>query len=259
MCLLKCNHFQGVADTNLTLNKSAYVADTILIVKIVELPFLMVVRENKTNTKIKGSRMHFLDAVVRILAISALIFLIGCAFGTREVKLRNTSVGDADTISVSKVNTICFDSLIDKRIDSTIGHVQNGSGMSTAEVVAVNDVSNWINKEIKNKLATAGYEVRSNCSMDTSSLVISGEILKVYATAYMTYLGEVTIKASILRNQNKLLEKEYSGYKKTVINWVATDKSYRDILESSLQIALTKFMKDIDSLDQHDSRKDLSI
>lgn len=203
--------------------------------------------------------MNFIKTVFRIFVFSALISLIGCAFGTREVTLRNSAVESTDTISVSKRHTICFDSLVDKRPDSSIGHVQNGYGMRTAEVVAANNVPSWINKEIRNKLVAAGYEVRNNCPKDTSSLIIEGEILKVYTTAYMTYLGEVTINASILRKQNKLLEKKYSGHKKAGTNWAATEESFRDVLESSLQTAMSTFISDIDSLDQIDLEPDLII
>ncbi|MBN2037740.1 MAG: AgmX/PglI C-terminal domain-containing protein [Chitinispirillaceae bacterium] len=193
--------------------------------------------------------MTFLKTCFHSGIVSLLLICIGCAFGTRHVALRNSTPACNDTLHPPRSHAVCFDGLADVRPDSTIGHVQNGYGMRTAKVVAENSVPEWVNKEIENKLTRSGYEIKKECDDSGDAFVINGKILKVYTTAYMTYLGEVTLAAVIKLNQSTLIEKKYSGHKKTGINWAASQEAFSDVLEKSLEIALSKFIKDIDSLD----------
>lgn len=183
------------------------------------------------------------------LALCCLSFFGGCAFGTRNVLLKN-SAPTATTPKAHHSHEICFNGLSDDRPDRSIGHVQNGYGMKTAEVVAINNVPDWVNKEIKTQLANAGYVVNENCSETGNQFLVGGKIVKVYTTAYMNYVGEVTIKASITLDSTQILNKTYTGYKKGEMNWAATAESFGELLETSLKSATLQLISDIDSLDK---------
>ncbi len=196
--------------------------------------------------------MTTLKSIIRFITLTSLLSCIGCAFGTREVLLKNSVISSSDTTTAPRTHGVCFDGFSDERIQNNIGHVQNGYGMHTAEVVAQNNVAQWINTELTNQLTAAGYVVRRNCPQDSAALVVGGKIVKVYTTAYMTYLGEVTIDAMIKDRNRKLLERTYSGHKKSGANWAATSESFRDVLQQSLDMAISHFISDIDSLDRID-------
>jgi hypothetical protein len=199
--------------------------------------------------------MHFSKMSMDICCIFSLYILpllAGCAFGTREVMLKNTAIADT-TLTGNRNHAICFNGLSDARKDSTIGHVQNGYGMRTAEVVALNSIPEWVNIEIINKLTIAGYTVNEQCTPSDDMLAINGKIVKVYTTAYMNYLGEVSINATITSGSMELLNKTYSGYKKEGVNWAASKEVFGNLLESSLKMAIDQLLHDIDSLDNKPS------
>jgi hypothetical protein len=190
----------------------------------------------------------FLKYFYSVVTISMLPFLGGCAFGTRSVTLKNSeSISSNDKTHHN--HEICFNGLSDVRKDSTIGHVQNGYGVKTADVVSLNSVPNWVNTEIRTQLENCGYIVNENCASNGNNFLISGKIVKVYTTAYWTYLGEVTIKTSITRDSSEILNKTYTGYNKAGTNWAATAQVFGTVLEASLKSAVNQLVKDIDSLD----------
>lgn len=188
--------------------------------------------------------------IIFLTLLSVLMFsFTGCAVKTRMITLRNSDIADTNKTTPQKVHTICFDGLEDKRPDSIIGHTQNNYGTTIAQIVALNNVQDWVNNEIENRFQSAGYNVRKNCVPDGSSFVINGSILKVYTTATFSYLGEVSFKASVKMNNAIIFEKEYLEHQNGGTNWAATNESFRDLLEQSLSLSIDKLIHDIDSLD----------
>lgn len=181
--------------------------------------------------------------------ICSLPFITGCAFGNREIFLRNSELANNNQPEHKRNHEICLKDFFDTRGNSNVGHVQNGYGMHTAEVIATNSVPEWVGKEIKNQLLNAGYVVNENCKENENGIFISGKIVKVYTTAYMSFLGEVTIKATIKLDTLKIVNKTYSGYIEGGMNWAASGGAFRDILEQSLKSVTKQLIQDIDSID----------
>lgn len=190
--------------------------------------------------------------VIGLTTFAVITVLPGCAFGTREVKLKN-SVPTNISHNNKKNHEVCFNGLADSRPDGNIGHVQNGYGMSTAQVIAVNKVPDWINTEIRTQLRMAGYTVNENCTPErTGKIELQGKIVKVYTTAYMTYLGEVTIDAAISLDSSIVVSKKYSGHTTGGANVAASSTAFGKTLEKSLKSVTTQLIADIDSIDRGD-------
>lgn len=87
----------------------------------------------------------YMKNILRFITFVSLLSCIGCAFGTREVLLKNSVVNSSDTTAVPRNHVVCFDGFSDEQNRRTIGLVQNGYGMHTAQVLAQNNVAEWIN------------------------------------------------------------------------------------------------------------------
>lgn len=194
---------------------------------------------------------------LRPVLIATLLLLSSCAFGTREAFLRNSDPVPSDTSNLQHQHDICFDGLVDSRTRQMIGHVQNTYGTNTAKVVAKNSVQEWINNEIRIQLTNAGYHVAKNCVNSDNAFIISGKILTVYTTAYLTYLGELTVQASIASASGTLLDKKYAGHSKTGTNWAATSESFAHVLEGALKQVVAELVADLDSLDKQTAASSL--
>ena len=148
----------------------------------------------------RNKKMHVVFAVVL-----SIVFLSGCAFGTRHPMLEYntvTPVKPANNISI-KISTFS-DTRPDKNV---IGNVRNGWGMKTADVITDTNIADWVSTALKSELKNAGYNVIEE---DTKNL-ISGEVLKVYCDTYLNYEGEVMIKVVLKKDNSVILDKTYSG------------------------------------------------
>ncbi len=211
--------------------------------------------ENRVLTRFKKLSLPFCFCVM--------IALHGCAFGTRYVDLsyppknpaeNGGGIAHAAPASVAGTQQIVLLPFEDRRLrKEKIGDVLNGYGMKTAKVVASNDVGKWVNDAIALELEKAGYQVkRAEKNPETSAgLVLSGEILRVFCTAYLSYEGEVSFRTTVKRNGKEILEKTYLGEGEAGLNWAATSKSYGETLSSALAIAISDLVHDID----HSSEK----
>lgn len=189
-------------------------------------------------------------AVCFAVALSlALNVLVGCAFIDAHITLRNSSAAGMATTQ-KKNNDICFKGLADHRTNKNIvGNVQNYAGKLTADVIADNNVPDWVNKEIEIRLEQHGYIVHRDCRSENPRLVIDGNILEVYTTAHMHYLGRVTIEVWVRPAGKKgIINKTYSGHEEAGSNW-GQNYPYRIVLERALSSALEELLQDLDSLD----------
>ncbi len=165
-------------------------------------------------------------------------FLASCAFGTRRPLLEYNPV---TANSQPKNITVYVETFKDERTEkNVIGHVRNGIGIKTADVVTDTDIAQWITSALKAELGNGGYIV----AKDRTELVAGGEVLTVYCDSFLQYEGTVTVGVVLKKNDTVLIDKKYTG-KANNLNWAATAKSYGKTLEQSLQNAMKQIVGDI--------------
>ena len=172
------------------------------------------------------------------LVLLVVLSVSGCAFGTRRPLLTYTPV-----VPVSPPRNIALyvETFKDERTEkNVIGHVRNGWGLKTADVVTDTIIADWVTEALKSELGNGGYVVVK----DRTDLVAAGEVLTVYCDSYMQYEGKVELGVVLKRNSEVLIDKKYLG-KATNLNWAATAKSYGKTLEQSLQNVMKQIVTDI--------------
>lgn len=193
------------------------------------------------------------NGLTLILAIT--LILGGCAFGTRNTTLQYQPQSEDDTISTAQAATlpaskkaeISLGTFIDQRKDKNIvGTVRNGWGMRTADVVATNDVTEWISNAIKIELTTAGYSVVEKPL--ESQAILSGDITNVFCDMYLTYEGSVSLYVKLFRDGNEMLSKLYVGNGSTGVAWAGTAEAFGQSLSMALSDALKQLIADLNKM-----------
>lgn len=195
---------------------------------------------------------------IQIFSILTIISLLsGCAFGTREVSLAyppsvaESGIKEAQASSQTAKNGIkvIIGKLEDKRtVTHRIGNVRNGLGMDTADVVATNDVRNWVVDALEWELKDAGYLVAKSDSSgnDTKSAVmVSGEINEIYCDVYFNYDGKATVILKAMQNGKDVVNNTYTGTGSAGMNWAASSEAYNESLAKALQVAMNKFINEL--------------
>lgn len=181
----------------------------------------------------------------RSLVPGSLVLLLalqsaGCAFGTRRPVL-NYTVGSQQK-PARNIN-LYVEQFSDERLDrNVIGHVRNGWGMKTAEVVTVTNIADWVTEAMRAELKNSGYTLTDDVNTEHA---IQGEVIKVYCDSFMSYDGEVGVEVTLRKGAQDLFRKKYLG-KDSSINMASTAKSYGITMERSLQKALVDAVHDID-------------
>jgi hypothetical protein len=177
--------------------------------------------------------------------------LAGCAFGERQAKLgyppesNGGAMASAQAASAGR-GAVYIGKFEDVRAEKrVIGHVRNGFGMKTAEVVPLRDVPGWVREALAHELSAAGYEVMEGAPSDDAA-TISGDIVRVYCDAYFTYDGEVMLRIETAKAGQSLLKKTYTGTGSAGMNWGATGDSYSESLSLALRSALGQFIAELD-------------
>ncbi len=205
--------------------------------------------------------MNTCRASIRIAVSSVLIGVIaGCAFGDRHLTLTYppppssaggpaaANASPAPPVSAMPIVVIPFN---DTRPDKQhIGEVKNGLGMRTAWVLSDNDVSEWLVAAVAKELENAGYKVsRAASAADSGGTpVLSGDILKVFGSAYMTYGGDVTVRARVTRNGTTLHEKIYTNHQTSGLNWTASGGGYGNALSAALAEDIRAMISDLNTV-----------
>jgi len=172
--------------------------------------------------------------------VLALIFVSGCAWGDRMIRLSYSPVSSIQPKNniVVKVNN--FE---DKRtITDTVGYSRNAYGMRCAKVIPENSVSEWVTNALKAELVNLGYTISDQ---ETTTNVINGVVFDVFCDTYFTYDGRVGIKVILEKNGKIALERNYSANKTGGVNWAATSTSFAKTLEMALQDTLRQVVVDI--------------
>ena len=197
-------------------------------------------------------------ARIHIISILTVVTLLsGCAFGTREVMLAyppsvtENGIKEAQASAQTAKNDIkvIIGKLDDKRtVTHRIGNVRNGFGMDTADVVATNDVRNWVVNALEWELNNAGYSVtRSESGGDDtkSAVTISGEINEIYCDVFFTYDGKATVILKAMQHGKDIVNNTYIGSGSAGTNWAASSEGYGKSLAKALQVAMNKFINEL--------------
>lgn len=196
----------------------------------------------------------------KALRIAALLIAgslaAGCAFGERQASLAYPPAANDAAISSAEAapapaprGVVYIGDFGDVRsAKMVVGHVRNGFGMKTAEVVAQRDVPGWVREALAHELEASGYQVMDGVAPEDGA-TISGDIVRVYCDAYFTYDGEVTLRIQTVKAGQSLVQNAYTGTGSAGMNWAATGDSYSQSLSVALQSALRQFIIDLDRQD----------
>jgi hypothetical protein len=191
------------------------------------------------------------------VALVSVVFLAGCAFGTRQPTLiyppasetTEKSVAQAAVKPSPKNVQIVLKPFTDQRSDKkVVGTVRNALGMRTAEVIPTNSVTDWVTQALGTELRNSGYTVVSEIPTDTQgrSAVVSGEILNVFCDMYFSYTGQVSLVAKVNQDGKELLNKHYAGEGSAGVAVAMTAESYAQSLALALSSALKQLVSDLD-------------
>ncbi len=182
------------------------------------------------------------------------LFTSGCAFGTRHAKVTYPPA-TSKTNKVALISApagsqgeIVLEPFTDDRADKrVVGHVRNGFGMKTAEVVADNDLAEVLNQAVRSELTRAGYTLLSATDSAATQKVpaIGGSLVNLYCDAYMSYEGKASLHVRILRDGQEIFRKTYQGEGSVGMNWAATSASYGTSLSLAIQDALEALKRDL--------------
>lgn len=189
--------------------------------------------------------------------VGALLLLGACAFGDRMVTLSyqtetakaaaaTTATAAATPASTASKGTYVLIPLKDERPQKQmVGEVRNGWGMHTADVVADNDVAEWVTDGIRQELAKAGYTVVGSAADDPAAPQIEGTVTRVFCTALFSYEADVSFFVVLRRDGKELVNRQYHGTGSAGVNMAATSGSYKESLNKALADALSDLLADI--------------
>ena len=188
----------------------------------------------------------------------SVVFLAGCAFGTRRPTLiyppasesGATSVAHAAVKTTPKNVQIVLKPFTDQRSNKkVVGTVRNTYGMRTADVIPTNSVADWVTQAVSTELQNNGYTVISGSSADnpvSTSAVVSGKIMNVFCDMYFSYTGQVSLVARVNKGGKELLSRLYAGEGSAGLVVGATAESFGQSLALALSSALKRFVSDLD-------------
>jgi hypothetical protein len=191
-------------------------------------------------------------AVRFFLCVTMLTAFGGCAFGNRKVNLvYPPGLNMAQRMKVATpapdARSIVLLSFIDQRAQKDrVGEVRNGFGMHTADVLAVNNIADWITSATKWELEHAGFRVTvAKVRPAAGDPIVSGEVLKVHCGAFFKYGGEIEIALRLEQGGRTLIQRTYLGKGSAGTNWGATSESYSRALGEALQNATQNFVAEM--------------
>lgn len=198
--------------------------------------------------------------VMRALPVLLVLTLGACVLGDRKIMLDYPPKSGSGVVPEAKAapapvtagTEVALASFGDEREEKkAIGDTQNAYGMRMADVIAVNDVPTWVTSAVRSEMEAAGFTVIDEPSAEVAArvLMVSGEVVKVYTTAYWSYEADVTFHARVQKGKAVLLDKVYSGEGSAGTNWAATERAYGQSLSLALQDAARKFVGDLGRLE----------
>lgn len=189
----------------------------------------------------------------------AALLVSACAFGDRQVVLEYPAAAapEAGVVPAAQAAeapartgvTVHIAPFSDNRDNKrTIGDVRNGFNMKTADVLAKNDVADWVTKALEMELEKVGFAVARDDGGRAAGPRVAGQVRTVYCRAFMSYEGKVSFVASVSENGKNLINKRYSGKGSAGLNMAATSASYNQSLARALAEAVGDLVADLKGL-----------
>ena len=184
------------------------------------------------------------------------LMVSGCAFGNREAALDYPPPAPTEVISSAQASTvpaargtIYLADMEDLRPDkSVVGHVQNGFGMKTADVIAQREVPEWVRTALTYELEAAGFTVEEGDAAPSDATTLSGDIIRVYCSAYFEFDGEVTLRIEASKAGETLFDQSYSGTGSAGTNFAATGDGFSESLSLALRATLQQVVAQLADL-----------
>jgi hypothetical protein len=175
-----------------------------------------------------------------------LVAMSGCAFGTRTVALNPVQTA----LALDGAGQRVYVEVLDKReaaLKPVVGHVKNGFGMKTADVVGDREVTVWVRDSLLAELRRFGVQTISDpAALDGGASKLAVDVQVCYAQAYWNYGGEVRVALTVSQGQKALVDgKMYSGTAQLGTNFGATAESYQRVLELAMDALLQQMLPDI--------------
>jgi hypothetical protein len=199
---------------------------------------------------------------LRIAVSSCLVALTtGCALGNRHIVLTyppppsssggGPAVAEAAPAPLSSAMPIVVIPFNDTRTDTLhVGEVKNALGMRTAWVLSDSDVSEWVTAAVTKELERSGYQVTrtANAADAGGTPMLSGDILKVFGSAYMTYGGDVTLLARVTRDGKEIHQKTYTSHQMGGMSLTASGGGYSNALAAALAEDIRALIADLNGV-----------
>lgn len=177
----------------------------------------------------------------------ALPFLAGCAFVDREAELKYSAppreVAAPAAESMPRT-TVAVQVVADRRKETAeVGDIRNGFGMRTAAVKSKGDPVAWVREAVVTEFGRAGFQVVE--AGRSSELVVDVQLQTMHCEAFTSYEGDVCLAAKAMHHGRVVVDGVYNGKGSAGVNWSATDESFAETLDLSLQDALLQFTADV--------------
>ena len=198
-----------------------------------------------------------------LLAILIGAALSGCAFTDRNVKLQYPPPPESGTAQAATPaappaaapradgRAIVVGAFTDPRPNKQkIGFVQNTYGMTTADVLTANDVTQWVREALVLELNQSGYSATLGDAAQAppDRLVITGQVTEVEAKAYVTYNSIIVLATDMRRANTTVARRQYTGIGGGGVNVAATEAGYARSVALALQDALRKLIADLNTV-----------
>ena len=195
-----------------------------------------------------------IKTILGVVALTSLALVsTGCAFGTRHANITYPPDPDhqdaaANAKPAGSSGRVALQSFVDDRADKRlVGHVRNGFGMKTADVVSdQQDLSALVTGAVRAELQKAGYEVvGAEGKTEEGVPVLAGSLTRLYCDAYMNYEGEATLILRVQRDGEEVYRKTYEGKGSAGMNWTATGASYGKSVSFAIVDAIEVMLRDL--------------
>ena len=186
-----------------------------------------------------------------VVGTLGMVAVSGCAFGDRHVALAYPPPAELTVAPPARLApstlTVALQNFADVRSKAPIGEVRNGFGMHTADVLAQGSVAQWVTEAVAYELKAAGIRVHrlNGQPPPPGEMVVSGQIVRFYCTALMSYEAEVSFIGQLSVNSQVGFTGHLVGSGGSGVNWAASESAYGESLAAALQDAVRKVIVQI--------------
>ena len=170
----------------------------------------------------------------------ALITGSGCAFGDRHLTLAPVQVNKVPGVTAAK-SQIQVNLPVDKRTGektNIVGYVRNAYGIRTADVIADNNVSEWVQKCIEDNLRNSGFDVSSG-EANPQGLCVETSIRTLECDCRLALNATVILDIELRKNKVAFFNQSFVG-KASKSSWAASAEDYQAVLMDAMQDCLNK-------------------